>query len=381
MLNVLQIATFFTEHGGVEKSVSDLSHALSQSHKVNVLCTTKGRTVRRVSGNVDVTAAGGLFSVSGRPFSWSFVQELNKFKADVVHYHLPCPMAVLAAPIAAPDARIKIATWHHDLVRHKLFAAASRPMVEHFLSKLDRIIVTAPPLIESTPLLRQFQEKCEVIPLGIDERKFSSAHQAEVLASRAKYGSPLLLFVGRLVYYKGCEVLLEAMKRVPDANLVMVGTGPLQGKLQDLITQAGLQDRIHLLGRVDDGMLRTLFHACDVFVLPSTLPTECFGLVQVEAMLCGKPVINTSLATGVPWVSLHAETGLTVKSDNVQELSSAINLLLQDEGLRLQLGANAQRRASAMFTLEKQVSATTDLYRRLLEKKNGRVAEHRQASR
>jgi rhamnosyl/mannosyltransferase len=368
MLKVLQITTFFNEHGGVEKSVSDLSHALADRHAVSVLCTTGGPTVRRASGAVSVTAAGSVISISGRPLSGQFAAELKKHEADVAHYHLPCPMAIISHPFVQPKAKIKVATWHHDLVRHQLFNNAMRPLMHRFLDSLDSIIVTAPALIESTPILRHYRNKCTVIPLGIDEQRFSSIDQDAVLEARAKFGGPLILYVGRLVYYKGCAVLVKAMAAVPNAQLVMIGTGPLHGDLVQLIKEAGMENRIHLLGWQSEDVLRTLLHACDVFVLPSTLSTECFGLVQVEAMLCGKPVINTQLPTGVPWVSIDGETGLTVQPGDTQGLAKAIETLVADDRLRRKLGANARIRAHQMFTLDRHVASTVELYERLLSK-------------
>jgi len=372
MLNILQVTTFFTEHGGVEKSVADLSHSLADAHSVRVLCTTRGNTVRRVSGKVDVVAAGGAIAVNGRPFSPSFARELQQQTVDVVHYHLPCPMAVLSAPFVAPRAKASVATWHHDLVRHKLFNLVTHPLVDRFLDRVDSIIVTAPALIDSTPMLRRHRHKCEVIPLGIDDNRFSIIDHNSVLEIREKYGAPLVLYVGRLVYYKGCEVLIKAISRIEGAKLVMVGAGPLLGDLTQLIRMRGLSDRVHLLGWQPDDVLRNLFQSCDLFVLPSTLSTECFGLVQVEAMLCGKPVVNTQLPTGVPWVSLHSETGITVQPDDELDLTEAIGKLLGDDNLRRSMGENARRRARAMFTLDRQVHSTVELYERVLARSGSR---------
>lgn len=370
MLNVLQVATFFTEHGGVEKSVSDLSHALSDEHAVEVVCTTRGRSVKRPAGKINVTAAGSVLSVSGRPVSPAFAIELAKRSADIAHYHLPCPMAMLADPFAAPKAKIKVATWHHDLVRHKLFNTVTRPLVQRFLDSVDRIIVTAPALIDATPILHSYRHKCEVIPLGIDHSRFTHCDPLEVSAVRRQFGTPLVLYVGRLVYYKGCEVLIKAIGRTKNAQLVMVGTGPLHHDLLKLIDEEGVGDRVHLVGWQSDRSLRALFQACDLFVLPSTLSTECFGLVQVEAMLCGKPVINTSLPTGVPWVSLHGDTGITVRPGDIDGLARAIQFLLEDDNLRQTYGANARRRAQEMFTLERQCRETVRLYTELLASKS-----------
>jgi rhamnosyl/mannosyltransferase len=288
----------------------------------------------------------------------------------VAHYHLPCPTAVIASLVSTPRASIKLATWHHDLVKHRLFNDLMRPLTERFLDKLDSIIVTAPAQLDNTPILRRYKHKCRVIPLGIDERRFAGIDHDLVLETRAKYGSPLFLYVGRLVYYKGCEILIEAMRQVPNGNLVIVGDGPLRADLTALIRRENLENRVHLVGRLPEHALTALYQACDVFVLPSTLPTECFGLVQVEAMMCGKPVVNTSLATGVPWVSVHSETGLTVPPSDPAQLAGAMNALIHDHELRRNLGLNARKRAHEKFTLRGQVAATVAHYEELLAGKH-----------
>lgn len=370
MLNVLQISTFFTEHGGVEKSVADLSYGLaSKQHNVRVLCTVHGRgNTDRING-VQVESVGSVLTLAGRPLSCFFPKALSNQYADVAHYHLPCPIAVFSAPVARPRATVQVATWHHDLVRHKLFNKTMQPFMERFLRELDAIFVTAPALIESTPILQRFRNKCRVVPLGIAHERFSTLDHNGVLDAREKFGAPLILYVGRLVYYKGCEVLINAIKDVPGANLIMVGSGPLEPKLRQLIHEQNLQHRVHLLGRQSDDSLRTLFQACDFFVLPSTLPTECFGLVQVEAMLCGKPVINTDLPTGVPWVSVHEETGLTVQPSDPVALARAIRTLMDKPEFRKELGVRARIRAQEMFTLDKHLANSLWHYEELLAKK------------
>jgi rhamnosyl/mannosyltransferase len=152
----------------------------------------------------------------------------------------------------------------------------------------------------------------------------------------------------------------------------MVGTGPLEEELSEQIRNSNLQNRVHMLGWQHTDVLARLFNACDIFVLPSTLSTECFGLVQVEAMLCGKPVINTDLPTGVPWVSQHEHTGLTVPPSDADKLAQAINTLLADDEKRLRLGNNARARAFQHFTLQQHKKSTLEHYEELL----GRTSRH-----
>lgn len=366
LVSVVQISTFYSDLGGVEKSVSDLVSGLKEEHDVRVLCTqNEVKTSREERDGIMVTAVGAPFGIQGRPLSATFPLELGRQKCDVAHYHLPFPLAMAAHMLAAPRARLTVATWHHDLVRHARFNKFIQPLLEVFLDRVDVIIVTAPALIDHTPVLWKRRHKCRVIPLGIAEQRFSSEQSLNPPVTGQPLRSADVLFVGRLVYYKGCEVLLRAIAKT-EATLAMVGEGPLREDLEALAAELGISDRVRFLGRVSDQDLSQIYRASSIFVLPSIFPTECFGLVQVEAMLSGKPVINTDLPTGVPWVSLHNETGLTVPPGDVDQLASAIQLLLSDRELREKLGAQAAVRAQSMFTLKHHVKAVSELYSELL---------------
>ncbi|CAN5675026.1 glycosyltransferase [soil metagenome] len=366
MRSVVQISTFYSENGGVEKAVSDLVAGLKADHAVSVLCTHSNQKTHRddVDG-VAVTSVGRFIEIQGRPLAAMFPYELSRFTCDVAHYHLPFPLAMASHLISAPRAKLNVATWHHDLVKNPHFKKFIEPFLESFLDRLDMIIVTAPALIEHTPVLLKRREKCRVIPLGIAEELFVREEPDTTCSGLPNTDEPVVLYVGRLVYYKGVDVLIRAMKSVK-GQLMLVGEGPLRSELESLAKELGIADRVHFAGRVSDQDLAYAYKKSSIFVLPSTLPTECFGLVQVEAMLSGKPVINTNLPTGVPWVSIHNETGMTVPPNDVSALSEAITGLLDNNQLRQKLGKQARERAQSMFTLKRHVSAVSDLYGELL---------------
>ena len=164
-----------------------------------------------------------------------------------------------------------------------------------------------------------------------------------------------MLFVGRLVYYKGLEVLLDAMSRC-GGSLVIVGEGPLEGALRSLVAGKGLGERVLFAGRVADADLPAFYQACDVFVLPSIARTEAFGVVQIEAMAAGRPVVSTNLPTGVPWVNQDGVSGLVVPPGDAAALGDALHRLLEDVALRQRLGEGALRRAQTMFSRERMVA-------------------------
>ena len=182
---------------------------------------------------------------------------------------------------------------------------------------------------------------------------------------RRRHGDRIVLDVGRLVYYKGFSQLIRAMANV-SGRLLIAGAGPLQPDLMKLTESANLTDRVKFLGSLTEEELHTLYHAADLFVLASTVRSEAFGLVQVEAMAAGTPVINTSLESGVPFVSLHEVTGLTVPPGNPEALSSAISTLLDNHELRRNYGSAARHRAERVFRASLMGDCTLATYQSVM---------------
>jgi rhamnosyl/mannosyltransferase len=201
--------------------------------------------------------------------------------------------------------------------------------------------------------------------LGLQLQRFSQVAGSEVETIREAFGSPLLLFVGRLRYYKGLQYLLAAMSEIP-CKLLVVGSGPMEREWRQLAGSLGLSDRVAFLGQVRDEDLPLYYHASDIFLLPASERSEAFGTVQVEAMACGKPVVCTELGTGTSFVNLHGETGLVVPPRDSTALASAICTLLQDEQLRREMGHRARARAYSEFSLPTMVDRITSLYERIL---------------
>ena len=156
---------------------------------------------------------------------------------------------------------------------------------------------------------------------------------------------------------------IKAMKTVENAVYLIGGTGPLKSEFEKYIKENLLQDKVILLGRVEDCDLDSYYKACDIYLFPSIMQSEAFGIVQLEAMKYEKPVINTNLGTGVNYVSIDKETGLTVEPENVEQLTNAINKLLNNDELRLQYGRNARQRVDELFSISKITNEYIDLYK------------------
>ncbi len=368
-MKVLQVAKFYHPFiGGVEKVVQEIAEGLNNTIDMRVLvCRILGFGKEAIVNGVRVAYASCVGVFLSMPISLSLPFLLRRMSSgcDILHFHGPFPLGELAFLLVRPRART-IVWWHMDVIRQKRMRALYRPVLLRFLRRVDRIIVATPQHIDSSPVLPAFRDKCEVIPYGIEIERFRMSPAAREASDRVRerHGARIVLFVGRLVYYKGVTHLVRAMQQI-DAKLLLVGDGPLKEDLRRAAADLGVADKVCLLGGLSDDEITAHYHACDVFVLPSVANTEGFGLVQLEAMACGKPVVNTNLPTGVPYVSVDGETGITVPPGDSLAIAAAVNRLLGDPDLRRRLGENGRRRVENGFTRQRMVEKVLDLYRRL----------------
>lgn len=359
-LKIIHVNKFYYPWiGGVEKVVQDLAEGLKDDADVKVLaCQSKGKTFWESINGVDVLKAGSLGKFFSMPISFSFFRYFKNMaeESDVVCLHMPFPLADLACFLSKYKGKL-VLWWHSDIVRQKKLMVFYRPLMNWLLKKADLIIVATQGHIDGSKYLKPFENKCCIIPFGIDIDDYIHAKRKLILTQNLfDEKNKKILFVGRLVYYKGIEVLIDAFRNIQNCELFIIGEGPLMNNLKNKVKEYGLQTVVHFMRKVNDEDLKSAFYDCDVFVLPSIENSEAFGLVQLEAMVYKKPVINTNLPTGVPYVSLNNISGLTVTPGNTQELSDAIQKLVDDEKLRIKLGDNAFDRVSSIFSKNKMLS-------------------------
>ena len=323
-------------------------------------------TVEERCGSVDVVRVGALTRVGAVSVCPTMPVRLAREEADVIIIHEPNPMGLLSYFLARPGGRLIV--WFHSEVirpswRYRLFY---RPFLQFALRRASKIVVASPTLAGSAPQLREWQSKCIVIPYGVHLGEPSDAIARQAGEIRQTAGRPVVLFVGRLVTYKGADVLLEALTGI-DAVAFFVGDGPQRAALAAKADSLGLSNRVRFLGEVSGEQLSALYRACDLFVLPSLTRQEAFGVVQIEAMACAKPVISTDLGTGVAWVNQHGETGLVVPPGNASALHDAIAQLLADAPKRLAFGRAGAERARSVFNVDRMIDSTLDLYREVTQ--------------
>lgn len=355
---------YYPEVGGLEQVVQTLAEGLNgPSYETRVLASTpRGRGSVEQTNGVAVRKAATLGEVLSVPISPLLPIELASAggDADILHFHLPHPGAVASQLTLGPTRPKIVVTYHSDIVKQSTALKLYRPFLHRFLKQADHIMPTSPNLFEHSEHLAPYAEKCTVVPLSIDHDQFGD-YDGPAYDLPGDPNRPTLLFVGRLSYYKGVSYLVEAMEHV-DADLMVVGGGDDADALEAQVRERGLTDRVHLLGKIPDEQLHYCYDVADVFVLPSIAPSEAFGIVQLEAMAYRTPVVNTSLPTGVPWVSVHEETGLTVPPKDSEALADAISRLLADDELRESYGANAAARVREEFTRERMFERTATVY-------------------
>lgn len=375
-LRVLQVyKDYWPVVGGIENHIRLICRGLKARHPViepTVLVTNTGRhTADEDIDGVRVVKAGRLATVSSAPLSVSLFAWMNRLDADLVHLHFPYPIGEMAYLIAG-RGRPMVMTYHSDIVRQKVLMQFYKPFWRRVLRAARLICVSNPNYIQTSDYLRPHAAKCRVIPHGSDLRQFAPTPEVTERAEaiRAATGTPIVLFAGLLRYYKGAQYLIEAMASVPTATLLMAGAGPMEAEWRARADALGLGGRVKFVGRVSDPELRALFHACDVFCLPSIHRSESWGSVQVEALACGKPVISTELGTGTSWVNQHELTGLVVPPMDAPALAGALNRLLGDAHLRARFGAAALARAAAELDADVMVDRYAAVYREVIDAAN-----------
>ena len=372
MIRVLTFGRYADDNfGGLERYVFELARALQGSAEFTNIVARRGDApdTENLARTVHARPLAHLGGVPICPtMLWDALRMHRAQPFDIVHVQFPAdPMAHLSATLL-PRAVKRVITWHSDIVRQNRLAAMYAPLLRHLIETAAAVILPTPAHVSpSGPLARWGKsDRMHVVPYGLDYRRFVAPPALAEELRRRHAGRFLVFALGRHVYYKGFEVLIAALARLPEMVLLLGGRGPLSNSLQTFAERLGVGARVQFLGRIPEIDLPAYYHACDVFCLPSIERAEAFGIVQLEAMACAKPVVCCELRNGVTWVNQHEVTGLVVPPSDVDALCAALRRLLGDASLRAKLGANGRARALTKFSLETMSEATLAVYRRVL---------------
>ena len=368
-LRILQLGKFYPIRGGVEKVAYDLMEGLSERGvRCDMMCAAShgGSRVIPVNGHANVLCCHTWFKAAATMISPAMIASLRRecHKYDIIHLHHPDPMACLALMLSGYKGKV-VLHWHSDIQKQKTLLRLYKPLQQWSLRRADVVVVTTPVYLEESPFLQGVRHKAVCLPIGV---KAMRPEPGEVEKIRSRYpGKKIVFSLGRLVAYKGYYYLVAAAKHLGSDYVVLIGgTGALRGELEKEIAELGLQGKVELLGRIGDEELPAYYGACDVFCLSSVQKTEAFGIVQIEAMSCGKPVVATNIPqSGVAWVNAHGVSGLNVEPGDARALARAIEDITKDEAAYRQYVAGAASRYRELFTQEQMINKCIKIYTKL----------------
>ena len=351
VLHVYKILLAF--EGGIPAIIRQITGAKQTAIQNRILVTSTLNTYRETEAGLNQVklyktfSFGNLFSLPIAPlfplWFWYYAH-----KSDIVDYHYPFPLVDLALFIYFPKKTQLVVHWHADITKQKKLLKLLAPLIRHTLQRADKILVSSPVLIEQSPFLAKVKQKCQVIPFGIAAHWFDAPDPNVLQAVQTEYPN-FILAVGRLVHYKGFDVLIEAMQFI-DIPVIIVGEGIELERLQSLAQHYAVSHKVIFTGKISARRLKCYYHACRLFAFPSITEAEAFGIVQLEAMVCQKPIVNTALNSAVPWVARDGKEALTVPRNDATALQQAINRILNDEVLATKMGAAAYQRVINYFS-------------------------------
>ncbi|MFV7234926.1 glycosyltransferase [Flavobacterium sp. ZB4R12] len=367
-MKILQIVKYYDPcQGGMESVVKNIVEGVVEISDESNFTVYSNNHLRNFSketklfNRIVVVKEATPFYLKSQPLNLRYPSLKKLIKDnDVIHHHYPFPTMefTLLRYLKKIGNKKFIITWHANIrnSRWSWIEHIYNPMIEKLLERADAIIVTSPQLLEASDILKKYQHKVKVIPLSFDS-KYSLYESKKYPENRCFQ----LLFVGKLRKYKGVEYLIKAIETL-DVKLTIVGNGEEQSNLEELVNVLNIKDKVCFITNASDEKLTEIYSSSDLFILPSINEAEAFGVVQLEAMANGLPVINTNLDSGVPFVSLNNYSGITVEPKNTAGLKLAIEKIISDKPLYEHFSSNSLERVK-LFAREKMSEAYLSLYK------------------
>ncbi len=341
---------------GVENRVFALSH----DPRPAVIERPEARVVR----------CGATLELASTPVSWRAFSEFRAQLrwADVVHYQFPWPFADLLH-LSTRLRRASVVTYQSDVVRQKGLLTLYRPLMQHFLGSVDRVVATSPNYLSSSPVLASLQRPIDVIANGLSNDGAPHPDPVRRQHWRDQLGADFFFFVGVLRYYKGLHTLVQAARHTRH-KVVIAGDGPERRALEKQVAESGL-GHVVFVGAVSDEDKAALFSLSLAFVFPSHLRSEAFGMSLVEAASHAKPMITCDIGTGTTFVNLPGQTGLAVPPEQPVALAHAMEALAAHPAEAARMGRAARARFEQLFTADAMATSYLALYTSLLSQPRG----------
>lgn len=372
-MKILQLGKFYPIQGGVEKVMYDLMTGFEKYHpdvNCDMMCVaaTPQPYQQAISKSSNLFCAKLNKKLFSTMLSFDLISKLKKVSQgyDIIHIHHPDPMAALALRLSGFKGKV-ILHWHSDILKQKTLLKLYRPLQDWLINRADVIIGTSPKYLKQSPHLKKHNKRKIAVPIGIESVRFNRDNVDKI---RKQYeGKKIIFSLGRLVEYKGFEYLIESAKYLDDRYIILIGgTGPLKDSLQAQIDSNNLSGKVRLLGRISDEDLSSYYGACDLFVLSSIWKTEAFGIVQIEAMSCGKPIVATHIPeSGVDWVNMDGFSGINVPPEDSKAIADAIKYITSSSETYEVFSVNAKRRFEEMFTIDKMIDKCYRIYSEIIK--------------
>ncbi|WP_271450585.1 glycosyltransferase family 4 protein [Citrobacter sp. Igbk 16] len=371
MLKVLHFyKTYYPDtFGGIEQVIYQLSESGAEYDvESTVLSLSKRGDINNQKIGVQrVFYAKTNFEVASTPFSLSCIKKFKELanQADIIHYHYPFPfmdMLHFLCRIKKPT----VVSYHSDIVKQKFIFRLYSPLMNHFLSSVDCIVAASPNYAQSSRVLQKFEKKVKIVPYGLDEKSYPQTKIERVNYWKERVGDKFFLFIGTLRYYKGLDILLDAV-HATSLPVVIIGNGGEETALKLKSEKLGLSN-VHFVGALSDEDKAALLELCYSVVFPSNLRSEAFGITLLEGAMYRKSLISCEIGTGTSYININNITGLVVEPGNVTSLRDAMLYLWNNPRLALLYGENARARFEAKFMADKMVEEYSNIYRCIFRK-------------
>lgn len=363
MQKVLHISKYYHPFvGGIEQVARDIVTSLEGSCEQKVICFNhESGNKKDIVDGVEINRVNCQCKVASQSIAFGYKKQLKKliveFNPDVVIFHYPNPFVAHYLLKLKKKGNFKlILYWHLDIVKQKILGKFFNGQNHKLLKLASKVVATSPDYVDTSVYLSQYKDKCVVIPCAFNDSRFDDKEAINKAATNIKNrneGKLICFGFGRHVPYKGLDYLVRAAKLLdPDKYMVYIGgQGPMTEELRAMSED---HHNIVILGRLTDIELAGYLQACDIFCFPSITKNEAFGIGLVEGMSCGHPAVTFKIAgSGVNYVSIHNETGITVPNGDYEAYAKAIEKLGDNPELRQAFGNSARQRVLDNFTLEK----------------------------
>ena len=374
-MKIVQVhSAFFPAIGGVENDIYNLCRELvKRRHDVTVLTSTLG--TKKKAGiedfeGMEIRRLRPAFRLGGTPIIPSLPLELHRISADIIHTHLPTPYTSDLSSFFSKRKKIPcVLTYHNDIVGHSILGLIGKlynaTTLRLLLRNVDRIVIHQPRYLNYSPYLPEFKYKIDVIPTAVEVNEFRPLG-----IEKKRHSISFLSILNKSHKYKGLDYLLKALalvkEEIEDVKLMVGGKGELIGYYKGMVKSLDLENNVEFQGFIPQEKLVEYYNRSSVFVLPSiSSKQEGFGIVLLEALACGTPVITTDIVGVAKDVEAN-NSGIIVPPNNIEALAKALVRMLEDDDLSTEMGRNGRKLVEEKYTWEKVADRVINLYKELV---------------